>query len=72
MLDISIKGTTSNVSKIKTNDRSQALHVKIALDEMRAKYTTCITYQNNKISEVLFIVFGSKRHNLDILSRFLS
>lgn len=74
MVEFKIRATTNNISRFTTDSKEAAQQFKEFLEKSKIRYTTVITQKtswNGAHTTIMFIVFGSRRHNPDLLGKFL-
>ena len=74
MVEFKIRATTNNISRFTTDSNEAAKQFKEFLEQSKIRYTMVITQKsiwNGTHNIIMFIVFGSRRHNPDLLGKFL-
>lgn len=72
MIGFKVKGTTNNVSRFTTDTVLMAKAIKVYLENNKIPYTTIVNHYGS-VHEVYFefIIFNSRRHNPDLLLKFI-
>lgn len=72
MIEFKVKGTTNNISRFTTDTVIMAKAIKVFLENNNIHYTTIVNHYGS-VNEVYFefIIFNSRRHNPDLLLKFM-
>ena len=72
MIEFKVKGTTNNVSRFTTDTVIMAKAIKVFLENNNIPYTTIVNHYGS-VNEIYFefIIFNSRRHNPDLLLKFI-